>query len=1123
MTKWVLAVWLGVSLSTNARAAQEAISLAGAWRFQLDRENSGVLERWFERELKLRIQLPGALQNQGFGDEISVETDWTGAANVETWLRGKQYEKYRQPGNIKVPFCLQPERHYVGVAWYQREFELPAAWRGKRVVLTLERAHWETRLWLDGKAAGTNSSLSTPHRYDLGVNLAPGKHRLTIRVDNHLLVDVGSWAHSVSDHTQGNWNGVVGRIELSATSPVWIEDAQVYPNVAKRSVLVRTRLGNATGLPGHGTLTFRFQISDFRFQSNATGVPGHGTLTLGGRQVPVSWEETGGSVETEVRLGDRAQPWDEFHPALQKLALELKGEQADDQRTVRFGLREIRAEGRQFVLNGQPAFFRGTLECCIFPLTGYPPTDVESWKRVLGVCKAHGLNLIRFHSWCPPEAAFVAADELGFYFQVECAVWTNPGEAKALGEWIYAESERIVRAYGNHPSFVLLTHGNEPHGRNCESFLAGWVNYWKQRDPRRLVTSGSAYPQLPENQFHVYYPCRGPHGWLGRDYRRDVEGLAVPVIVHEMGQWCVYPNFDEIRKYTGPLKAKNFEVFRDCLAEHGMLDQWRDFLRASGKLQALCYKEEIEAALRTPGIGGFELLDLHDFPGQGTALVGVLDAFWDGKGYITAAEYRRFCNATVPLARVLKRVWTTGETLSAEVELAHFGPGPLGKAVARWRLVSEDGTVVAKGELRSEETGREESAERLDELNKLNRGRNARGGSRGGASQRAEVRTIPVGQGIQLGRIAVSLAEFAAPKAYKLVVGLKGTPFENDWNIWVYPAKGPVSEPAAALVTPALDQPALAQLAAGGKVLLLSPKLSGAHPRLGFEPIFWNRYMFNTQERQTLGLLCHPRHPALAQFPTAFYQDWQWNEIVSGGRAMVLDDLPRELRPMVQVIDDWNTNRKLGLVWECRVGPGRLLVCSADLARELAQRPAARQLRTSLLAYVAGKEFNPKIEVSQDALARLLEFSPPSRLVKLGAKVLEADSEDRANGNLAANAIDGDAATIWHTQWTPENDPMPHHLIIDLGREVVLHGVTYLPRQDMANGRIAQCEVFCSNAPKAWSAPAAKAQWPNSDQLQALKFAPPVKARYLKVVAKSEVNGNPFASIAELDILTDEK
>ena len=238
---------------------------------------------------------------------------------------------------------------------------------------------------------------------------------------------------------------------------------------------------------------------------------------------------------------------------------------------------------------------------------------------------------------------------------------------------------------------------------------------------------------------------------------------------------------------------------------------------------------------------------------------------------------------------------------------------------------------------------------------------------------------------------------------------------------------------------------------------------------------------------------------------------------------MVLDALPTDLRPIVQVIDDWNTNRKLGLVWECRVGSGKLLVCSADLDKDLDKRPAARQLRESLLSYMAGKRFNPKVAVSQEDLARLLDLTQPSKLVTLGARVIEADSEDSANGNVAANAIDGDPETIWHTRWQPANDPMPHHLTIDLGRDVTLKGITYLPRQDMANGRIAECEIYCSTEPNSWAAPAAKVKWPNTDQLQTVTFKQPVKARYLKVVARSEVNGNPFASIAELDVLTDEK
>jgi hypothetical protein len=1068
----VSAAFISTSCGRVMATEADRISLAGRWQFQLDRADAGITARWFERSLDQSIKLPGALQNQGFGDDITVDTKWNGDVNVDAWLKGPQYAKYRQPGNIKVPFFLQPEKHYSGAAWYRREVEIPSAWQGKRVVLRLERPHWETRVWLDSREIGTNTSLSTPHSYDLGTGLEPGKHKLTIRVDNRMIVNVGPWAHSVTDHTQGNWNGMIGDLELLATSPVWIEDAQVYPNVATKSAVVKVQIGNASGKPGHGT------------------------LTIGRQGTAVNWDEKGVAVEVEVALGKDAKTWDEFNPALQMLSLRLKGTQADDERMVTFGLRQIEEAHKQFVLNGHPAFFRGTLECCIFPRTGYPPTDVQSWKRIIGICKEHGLNLIRFHSWCPPEAAFVAADELGFYYQVECAVWNNPGDDKVLGAWLYAESERIVRAYGNHPSFVLLTHGNEPSGKGRDAFLAGLVNFWKQRDPRHLVTSGSAYPQLPENQFHVYAGGRGPHGWLGKDYVEDVQAFNVPVVVHEMGQWCVYPNFDEVRKYTGPLKPKNFDIFRDSLTEHGMFDQWPDFLRASGKLQALCYKEEIEAALRTPGIGGFELLDLHDFPGQGTALVGVLDPFWDSKGYITPGQYRRFCNATVPLARVLKRVWTTDETFTAKVEVAHFGPAPLENAVAAWKLVSEAGKTLAKGEFGP--------------------------------------RAIPLGKGTPLGRISVELAKVAAPKACRLVVGLKGTPFENDWTVWIYPSRitdhasrnpapSEAGVPSEEFVTSALDATALARLDEGGRVLLLPHRLSRLHPRLGFEPIFWNRYMFHTQARQTLGLLCDPKHPALAKFPTELFQDWQWDEIVTNAQAMVLDGLPKEVHPIVQPIDDWNTNRKLGLIWECRVGTGRLVVCSADLENNLGKRPAARQLRESLLSYMAGKNFNPRVAVSKEALARLLDLTRPSKLATLGARVIETDSEDSANGNVAANAIDGDPGTIWHSSYTPAPEPMPHHLTIDLGRAVTLKGITYLPRQDMANGRIAECEIYCSSEPNAWPAPTAKVKWPNTGQLQTVSFDQPVKARYLKVVALSEVNRNPYASIAELDVLTDEK
>jgi hypothetical protein len=419
------------------------------------------------------------------------------------------------------------------------------------------------------------------------------------------------------------------------------------------------------------------------------------------------------------------------------------------------------------------------------------------------------------------------------------------------------------------------------------------------------------------------------------------------VVSHEIGEWCAYPNFDEAKKYTGYLKPKNFEIFRDRLAARGMLEQARDFLMASGKLQALCYKADIEAALRTPGMAGFELLDLHDFPGQGTALVGVLDPFWEEKGYITPAEYSRFCNATVPLARLAKRVFTTDEKLEADLEIAHFGPAPLESAVVEWSLLGPDGMPEACGRLPPQ--------------------------------------TIPLGNGLKLGRISADLsaATVRAPAAHKLVVGVRGAKIENDWNVWVYPAKADARTPDGVTVARALDAAARKALKAGGRVLLLIPPASVRNTEkdkvvLGFSSIFWNTAWTHRQPPTTLGILCDPKSPALAQFPTDFHSDWQWWYLVTRAAPMILDDLPRAVKPTVQVIDDWVTAHKLALAFEARVGGGSLMACSIDLESGLEANPVARQLRTSLLAYLAGPAFKPAVELAAADIEKLICPEPLS-------------------------------------------------------------------------------------------------------------------------------------------------
>ncbi|MHB9079189.1 MAG: glycoside hydrolase family 2 TIM barrel-domain containing protein [Pirellulaceae bacterium] len=316
-------------------------------------------------------------------------------------------------------------------------------------------------------------------------------------------------------------------------------------------------------------------------------------------------------------------------------------------------MRELTVSDKQLVLNGDAIFLRGTLECCVFPLTGYPPTDEAAWQRIFAICKAHGLNHMRFHSWCPPEAAFVAADKEGIFIQAEAPranVDTNP----LLDQFIQEESLRMADAYGNHPSFVLMSMGNELSV--AEDVLSSLLAILQAHDSRRLYTASTGLgPQTSRDQFRVRHEGRGVGGsGTERDLREQVAQLSVPMISHEIGQWAVYPSLDEIEKYTGWLKPHNFELVRDDLASKHMQDQATAFTMATGRHSALLYKEEIEVLLRTPGLAGFQLLGLHDYPGTGTALVGLRDAFWDSKDAISPAKFRQFCWWLVTAWRVIR-------------------------------------------------------------------------------------------------------------------------------------------------------------------------------------------------------------------------------------------------------------------------------------------------------------------------------------------------------------------------------------------------------------------------------------------------------------------------------------
>ncbi|MDB5142620.1 MAG: beta-galactosidase [Mucilaginibacter sp.] len=927
------------NLTGTGQAVQnKRIDLSGTWSFAIDSLDLGVRDKWFNNKLPETIHLPGSMTTNGKGDDVTLHTPWTGGMWGMEWFNAPSYARYRQPGNIKISFWLQPAKHYVGPAWYQKEVVIPREWSGQYIELFLERCHWETILWVDGKEAGMQNALGAPHIYQLDHLLKPGKHTIVLRIDNRIKdIDPGADAHSVTDNTQTNWNGIVGSMILSAKPPVYLSSVQLFPDVDKKFVVAKIRINNLSGNADPMKLIF-----DVQENKSTTHLPILQKTVVAGKDST--------TVSFTYPMGTHPLLWDEFSPNLYRMKVTLKGKSGTDSREITFGMRKFIAKGRQFTINNRPVFLRGTLECAIFPKTGFPPTDKAAWARIFLICRSYGLNHMRFHSWCPPEAAFQAADEAGFYLSIECSAWATVGDGKPIDRFLYEESNNIVNAFGNHPSFCMMPYGNEPGGEHLREYLTGFVKYWKQKDSRRLYTTASGWPVIPENDYNSS-PDPRIQAWgagvksiinaeppsTNYDWFSIINKWPQPTVSHEIGQWCVYPNFKEMKKYDGVLKPKNFEIFYDRLKDHHLTSLADSFLLASGKLQVLCYKADIEAALRTHGFGGFQLLDLHDFPGQGTALVGVLDPFWDDKGYVTAKEYSRFCNATVPLIRAAKLIYENSEKLEAEVEIAHYGSALLKHITPVWQLQDHNGKILYSGKLKTTD--------------------------------------VPIGNGFKLGQISQSLSAIHKPE--KLVLQVEAGGHINSWDVFVYPSHRPELN-TGIYVTQQLDEKALATLNNGGKVLLTIKKDAikadmGGDVVVGFSSIFWNTSWTNNQPPHTLGILCNPAHPALAKFPTDYYSNWEWQDGLRRSNAIRLDSLSSDIKPIVRIIDDWFTARSLGLIFECKAGNGSLLVSGIDLLTDREKRPEAKQLLYSLEAYMNTPGFKPSVPVKTEKLKGLFK------------------------------------------------------------------------------------------------------------------------------------------------------
>lgn len=901
------------------------IDISGSWRYETDEQDTGRSRRLFVKRLGNEgFELPGSACENRIGKKQEY---------FETLTR----EAARAP---------RERYEYIGPLWLQREITVPAEFAGKQLTVFLERVNLASELWLDGVQISRQIiELSAPHCYRLPEGITAGIHTLTLRIDNRNLLNFGDMASGYSIDTQGYWIGVIGRMELQCEEVCHLKELQVYPQ--KDSIRVKLVTARDISKP----------------EERRTVKAALCVTAPDGTRLPMQEEKLLLFTSTQVQYAEYPIPnpvlWDEFTPALYRLDVELSledekklakadganagemnAEEICDQKSVSFGMRKICTEGRKLLLNGTQIALRGTINCAQYPLTGYPPMDEAHWEKEFAAVKEYGLNHVRFHAWCPPEAAFAAADRAGVYLSIEMPLWLNRdvvsvelGEDPIHAQYYPQEAVTISRQYGNHPSFVMFSNGNENLGDF--ELLEQLTIQAKAYDPRRIYT-------LTSNFDHHHLPCEDyfcAQDAAGRpvrlqhlqevsalttdlDYSEAVKALPVPVVSFEVGQYCFYPDTDIVERYTGNMLPVNFDAIRKHMKECGVYDRRGEYLKASGDLAVKLYKEDIEAAMRTKDFGGFQLLSICDYTGQSTALVGVLDIFFESKGVISGEEFRHFCGPVVPLLRA-KRMYLAGETMELGLDLYDYGKERISHPEFVLQIRNEDALLF-------------------------------------------ETKTTEK-------KVQVKLPETRKPSMLRVTLSV-GT-YQNEWRIFVYPAEPGIAEAAGnPAVTAAHGREELeqaleqAQAAGGGRILMLAGCVN--KPIVGsFLPVFWSPVHFPSQN--PCGAMIDASHPLFQGFPTGQYSDFQWKELLDHSKGMDIRPFAGRLKPMVETVPNFVDNTPGSPLFEVQCGKASVLYCGFDFTctdAAFKENPAVRRMYHALTEYAASEAFAPVCRVTKEEL-----------------------------------------------------------------------------------------------------------------------------------------------------------
>ncbi|MDO5516664.1 MAG: glycoside hydrolase family 2 TIM barrel-domain containing protein [Clostridium sp.] len=873
------------------------MSIKGSWSYKTDYDDLGLKEKWYKNlEHEGNIFLPGSTVEAGIGEKLNQSIELS-------------KESVRR---------LRAKYSYIGPMWYSKEVFIPEEYEEKEIVLFLERIMMSSMVWVNNNFAGEFVSLSVPHKFNITEFIKYGhKNTITIRVDNRDYYNIKDHSSSYTEETQTIWNGIVGAISLEIKNKVNIEKINVTPDIKNSEIEVEIITNNK---------------SDKNNYNVKVAVEGFEEIQV--KEELLNFEDR---FKITYKFNSEVELWNEFNPVLYTINCSiLDGDIVLDSKCIQFGMREIKRQGKYIYLNGERIFLRGTLDCCIYPMTGYPPTEVETWEKIFNTIKEYGLNHIRFHSWCPPESAFTAADKCGIYVQAEGPIWLDDyfceiGSCVEHYDFFPKEAGRIIDEYSNHPSFIIFSNGNEIRG---DFSLLNNIIKNVNKDKRLLYTLTTNWDREVYDGDDIFIAqsfdgigVRGQYflnemvETTSLNFDKAVASRDLPTISHEVGQYSVYPDVRDIYKYTGNLRPINLEAIRQDLKDKNMINDIDKFVTASGRLAANLYKDDIEAALRTRDLSGVQLLGLHDFTGQDTATVGLLNVFWENKGIVDAETFRNFFGSVVPLINTKKRIYSSSEDVEFKILIFNYSNTEFKDKTVYYKISS--GREVLYSEKIKAEAIKKNTLVGLKDI------------------------------------INISLNSIDKNTQLKLEVGISDTDYKNSWNLWVYVDKLNTHKK---MINSKQEFIESINRKEDCIVYINSENMNNLKENKYF-PCFWSPVHFETTDPN--GLYIDNESELFNDFPTCNFGDYQWKSIVENSKIMDISDIDDVVDNVAQVVPNFFCNEKMSMIFTTNINNSKVIFTTVDF-NDIENKPIEiKALYDSIVSNMSQVNINSSMDLKK--------------------------------------------------------------------------------------------------------------------------------------------------------------